>query len=154
MVILDATFLLWLPSCKKQINHLLLSHDIADQRDTNSQTQPKVVASGATFPWWLIPIRIQLILSTEIDNQIILQSECKKDLKTTHNQKLFSDATSLDHYLRAKRVGYQLISYWWSKSSAVWLDKRYTWPHPSKSDSLRCYLLLMTFSMQRTEDMT
>ena len=38
---------------------LVLSKDIADQRQdkTTDYTQPKVVASGVIFPWWLIPWR-------------------------------------------------------------------------------------------------
>ena len=30
--------------------------------------------------------------------------------------------------------------YWWSKISAIWLDKRHIWLHPIKRNSLRCYL--------------
>ena len=39
---------------------------------------------------------------------------------------------------------------WWSKSTAIWLDKRHNWPHPTKSGSLWCYLSSMIISMQKS----
>ena len=35
------------------------------------------------------------------------------------------------------------------KYPAIWLDKRPTWPHPTKGDSFTCYLTLRTNSMQK-----
>ena len=37
--------------------------------------------------------------------------------------------------------------YCWSKNPAICLDKRHTWPNPTKTGSLRCYVPLMTNSM-------
>ena len=39
--------------------------------------------------------------------------------------------------------------YCWSKNPVIWLNKRYTWPHPTKSGSLRCYLPLTNTLIQK-----
>ena len=39
--------------------------------------------------------------------------------------------------------------YWWSKNPTIWLDERFSWPHSTKSGSLRSYLSFMIISMQK-----
>ena len=39
--------------------------------------------------------------------------------------------------------------YCWSKNPGICLDKRHTWPNPTKTGSLRCYVPLMTNSMHK-----
>ena len=42
--------------------------------------------------------------------------------------------------------------YWWSMIPAVWLDKRYNWPNPTKSGSLRCSLFWWYFQAKNLRD--
>ena len=42
-------------------------------------------------------------------------------------------------------------TYWWSNNAAIWLDEKQTYPHPTKRSSFRCYLDLMTISMQKVK---
>ena len=60
---------------------------------------------------------------------------------------------SLDDHLYAKNLrGRSIPSRYIDDQRilpAVWLDKRYNWPHPIISGSLQCCLPLMTNSMQR-----
>ena len=41
--------------------------------------------------------------------------------------------------------------YWGSKNPAIWLDKRDSWPHPTKIGSVRCYIPSMITSMQKSK---
>ena len=52
------------------------------------------------------------------------------------------------------RQRYQLFpsSYIMIKDLYIWLAQKHTWPHPTKSDSLICYLLLMIITMQKIND--
>ena len=91
----------------------------------------------------------QLILSRDLDDQRILQSDWMRD---TLGKKI----ASLRYYLPLMIISMQ-IEYWEyqltfsrDKSPAIWLDERYNWPHPTKSGSFRRYVPLMTNSMKNS----
>ena len=76
----------------------------------------------------------QLILSRDLDDQRILQSDWMRDT-------LGKRIASLRYYLPLMTISMQ-IEYWeyqfiFSRdmSPAVWLDERQNWPHPTKSGS-------------------
>ena len=75
-------------------------------------------------------LRYYFTLSRNIDDQWILQFDWTRG-KTGHNQPLV--VSSFDTFQR----------YWLSKNPVIWMDKRYYWPHPTKSSSLRSYLPLL-----------
>ena len=59
---------------------------------------------------------------------------------------------SLDEYFHAYKSMISIDFFQrscWLNSPSILLDKRHTWPHPTKTGSLGCYFALMIISMQK-----
>ena len=110
--------------------------------ETPGQIESNAVASDATFPWWLA-IRKKGILEPNWTRGTTDHTLTKGEISdvTFHWWLTPCKKTiSFDSFLR----------HWWSKNLTIWFHETQTWPHPTKSVSLRCYLPLMTISMQRS----
>ena len=142
----------------------LLSHDTDDQRILQSDwmrgtcgyTQPKLVASDTAFPWWLTPSiknKISLDFLRDIVVQRILQSDWTRDWPGHIQSKVvIADATFSWWSFSSKNLRYQLIPSRDTDDQRICNligQERYTWPHPNKSGSIRCYLPSMIISMQK-----
>ena len=97
--------------------------------------------------------RYQLIRSRDIDVQRTLESSwTRRKPSNTRPKVVVSDATFPWWLNICKKTNILLDSfprYWRSKNSKILLDQRHVWSHPTQSGSLRCYIPLITISMQK-----
>ena len=110
--------------------------------DTLGHTQSKVVASDATFLCINLhaqKVKYQLTLSRNIDDKRTLQSDWTRGTAGhTELKVVVSDATFPWSLTPCKKLKHQQTLST-DIDATFWLNKRYNWPHPSKSSSLRSY---------------
>ena len=128
----------------------------------------KTVAPEVTYPWWLFPhkkIRQQLfpeILmiqknfescwlrgTTRMRSTPCLSPHASRMRGTTQ---LECETPLVRLKATPQKTSISLESferYWWSKNSAIWLEKRYNCPNSTTNFNLRCCLPLMIVSMQK-----
>ena len=98
----------------------------------------------------------QSITSRDIDDQRILESDWTSGKPSGTQPRMVVLDVTFPWWLSPRKklkisIGF-FLWYCWSKNPAVWLDKKYHWPHPTKGGNLWNYLPFITNFMQKTKD--
>ena len=156
---------------KESIEILVFLHGVSHQgrvapdwrSDATGHTRSIVEVSDPHFSWWLPPCKksyflknVWLMPSRDIDDQRILQYDWTRHTTGHIQPKVVVSNPSFSWWLspcKKNKVSIDFFQvHWWSKNSTIWLDERHNWSHPTKSESLRSFLLLMVISMQKLWD--
>ena len=129
-----------------------LTEQEAHQVKSNHKWQSQMLPSLNDY-LYAKSLRSKLIHSWDIDDQRILQSDwMRSTLGHTQPKVVAADPASPWWLPTSKNIKISIDSflwYRWLKNPAIWFNERCSWPHPTKSSSLGCYLHLMTDPMQR-----
>ena len=123
----------------------------------------EAVAPEATYPWWLFPKKnsFQRYWSRRIPKSCWMRGTTRMrsnpslsphDSRMRGTTQLQCEAPLVRWKATLQKTRISLESferYWWSKNSAIWLEKRYNCPNSTTNFNLRCCLPLMIVSMQK-----
>ena len=161
LVVSDPFFLWWLSPSKKNIvsidsmqiywwsknsaTCLNDTHNWPNPNRSGSLILPSIAGYLQEKNLWY-----SLIPSRDIDDQRILQSDWTRDTTGNTQLKLAVSDPFFLWWLSPCKKSIASIDclqiYWWSKNSAVWLNERHNWPHPTKISSLISFLPLQVIS--------